>query len=742
MMKTKIYICMSILMVFLLSLTMVNASEPITYRLTDVEMEMMNEYKKGNINTPEFIQMRKQKAEKNGLLDYCDENYFLEESFYDCYADAYLMKNGLIILDRYSAGFDSSSNYVMARTSSVTNVFHHRYTDRNGYYITNCYYQLSNGYHAFCAEGLYANPTSGSQTSDPYLVNNANLKKCLYYGYGGPGDLLTSRYGASGAIVLTDELVSNAYSNNCISYANNNGYHWRTTVSGLWNEIVSKPEPSNYDVYMVDVQGQAYNWQGVVTPIQKLAYGINSPKGSVQLKKASQLQNVSSNNASYTFKDAKYGLYSDEGCTNKIADFTMDENGYSNVVSDLSLKTYYVYEENAPKGYAKDSTVYPVNIQDSQLVSISVTDIPQTNLVDLILQKKDKGTKKSNASLKDAQYIFKFYDKEPKTEGILPLKTWTMKTDEKGQIFMKDEYKVSGDDFYRDLDGNICLPLGTITVQELIPPQGYILDSTVFVQKIESKNNDVVHLNCFKTFEVFDQVNRLKLVKVQENTNIPLSNVTFKHWINESTYIGQKTTNEKGEIELVALSKGKHKLQEFKTMDGYVLDVKPIEFEVLEDGTISGIDSLIRFENKVKPFTLKIQKKNDKNELLDGAVFGLFKDEECKECIEEKTTENGIVEFDELKNLKTYFVKEVKAPAGYQRNKQIYRLSTDFVPAIGQYDVYINHEKIDGLYVDEKVNMEFVNQRMVKLPHTGSSQTLLFSVLGFLIMYKTLKEKE
>ncbi len=47
MMKKRIYICMSILMVFLLSLTMVNASEPITYRLTDVEMEMMNEYKKG-----------------------------------------------------------------------------------------------------------------------------------------------------------------------------------------------------------------------------------------------------------------------------------------------------------------------------------------------------------------------------------------------------------------------------------------------------------------------------------------------------------------------------------------------------------------------------------------------------------------------------------------------------------------------------------------------------------------------
>ena len=113
---------MSILMVLFLSLTMVHANESTTYRLSEKEMEMMDEYSKQNVNTPEFIQLRKEKAETYGLVDYCDENYILEEDFYDEYADAYLMQNGLMILDRYSAGFESSSSFMMARSQSVTNV--------------------------------------------------------------------------------------------------------------------------------------------------------------------------------------------------------------------------------------------------------------------------------------------------------------------------------------------------------------------------------------------------------------------------------------------------------------------------------------------------------------------------------------------------------------------------------------------------------------------------------------------
>lgn len=58
-MKKKIYICMSILIVFILSLSIVRANTMDTYGMSLKEMEMMEEYKKGNINTDEFIELRK-----------------------------------------------------------------------------------------------------------------------------------------------------------------------------------------------------------------------------------------------------------------------------------------------------------------------------------------------------------------------------------------------------------------------------------------------------------------------------------------------------------------------------------------------------------------------------------------------------------------------------------------------------------------------------------------------------------
>lgn len=141
-------------------------------------------------------------------------------------------------------------------------------------------------------------------TSAPYTVDNVNLRKCLYYGYNGPGDILTARFGESGAVVLTDELVSNAFCGTCVSKEAHNGYHWKTTVNGLWNEILSKPEPKDYQAYMVDIAGSANNWQGVNKPIQKLTYGVYTSKGSVQLKKRSNLESLIQNNSMYSLKGA------------------------------------------------------------------------------------------------------------------------------------------------------------------------------------------------------------------------------------------------------------------------------------------------------------------------------------------------------------------------------------------------------------------------------------------------------
>ena len=727
-----------------------------SFKFTEKEKEMMEEYKKGNAYSDEYVQLRKNKATKFGLLDYCDSTtYFLNDDFYDNYSDAYLIKDGLMILDRYSAGFEDEINVMESRSASVVSTTHHRYEEKPGYYIANSIWKLSNSHEAFCAQGLNASPAEGDLTSDPYLVENENLKKCLYYGYNGPGDILTARYGVSGAIVLTSELVSNAYTSNCMSKASNDGYHWNKVVGGLWNEITSKPKVKNYEAYLVDVAGSAYNWQGVLTPIQKLAYGVYIPRGSVQVKCISGKDEINRSNSSYTFSGTLYGLYKDSSCKEKIGEFKIDKSGKSNVINDLDVGTYYLNEILASHGYQKDTTIYSVEVEDKMTTEIETRNTPQTNLVDLVLVKQDAETgnkAQGMGTLKDAKYEFKFYgglyDKNPASLGLSPLRSWILKTDKTGKILMEDSYKVSGDAFYTDLNGKICLPLGTITVKEVSPPQGYVLDKTVYTQKLDRTSSTSEHISAFRTFSVKDTVNRLKIVKVQEGTDVILPNVTFKHQMPSLPFPLNEKTNDKGEFELVGITRGKHTLTEFKTLEGYVLDSTPIEFEVLEDGTIKSHprikNGVIRFENKVTPYTFQINKKNSKGDLINGAKFALYKDAECKQLIAEKEVANGIVTFDNLENKTKYYYKETKAPAGYLLNSQVQEIYTDFIPVNNQFDTYINSQKKTNTYANGVVSTDIINwtrreispvARFDKLPNTGSAVTVGLVLIGIILMF-------
>lgn len=397
----------------------------------------------------------------------------------------------------------------------------------------------------------------------------------------------------------------------------------------------------------------------------------------------------------------------------------------------------------------------PQNLRDKMTTEIETRNTPQTNLVDLVLVKQDAETgnkAQGMATFKDAKYEFKFYgglyDDDPAKKGVAPLRKWVFKTDKTGKILMTDEFKVSGDSYFTDLNGKICLPLGTITVKEVSPPQGYLLDKTVYTQKLDRTSSTSEHISAFRTFSVTDRVSRLKLVKVQEGTDVILPNVTFKHQMPQLPFPLNEKTNNKGELELIGIAKGKHTLTEFKTLEGYVLDSAPIEFEVLEDGTIKSHprikNGVIRFENKVKPYTFQINKKSSKGDLINGAKFALYKDAECKQLIAEKEVANGIVTFDNLENKTKYYYKETKAPAGYLLNSQVQEIYTDFIPVKGQFDTYINSQKKTNVYANGIVSTDIINwtrrevspvARFDKLPNTGSAVTVGLVLVGIILMF-------
>lgn len=69
---------------------------------------------------------------------------------------------------------------------------------------------------------------------------------------------------------------------------------------------------------------------------------------------------------------AVYGVYSDKGCTNKVAEITIGDNGRGSV--KLPSGTYYAKEIKAPTGYALDETVYTLSAGNTVTVPEEVLD--------------------------------------------------------------------------------------------------------------------------------------------------------------------------------------------------------------------------------------------------------------------------------------------------------------------------------------------------------------------------------
>lgn len=277
-------------------------------------------------------------------------------------------------------------------------------------------------------------------------------------------------------------------------------------------------------------------------------------KGKLKLKKASSNPGISDNNPCYSLEGATYGVYSDSGCTQQVGTLTCNASGDSNVI-DIAPGTYYVKETKAGKSYALDEGIHQVNVSGGQTATVNVTDAPQNDPADMLVAKVDAETGKASplgaGTLAGAEFTVKYYDGFY-TQENLPEKatrTWVLKTDENGRTSLarvtldKDKYFVCGDSFYTSTNGNITLPIGTVTVQETKVPSGYLLsDNSVHIQQITS-NTTTERVTTFvepseKAPTVREQVKRgdIAFNKVHGEDMTGLAGVPFK--------ITSKTTGE------------------------------------------------------------------------------------------------------------------------------------------------------------------------------------------------------
>ena len=226
------------------------------------------------------------------------------------------------------------------------------------------------------------------------------------------------------------------------------------------------------------------NRQDVIT------YRIEPVPGHVQIAKLSSAPQVSEDNPFYSFEGAVFGVYaSEEEALAAASDdpgspaalLTTGPSGLTSVSGDLDAGAYYVKELSAPAGFALNSSVTAVTVEEDETAEVVMKDDPLAAPVSLIIRKRDSDSglfePQGAASLEGAQYAADFYA-AGEAEGA-PRASWIFATDAQGQIFYAEEYKVSGPALFRDASGACVLPAGTLTVREVVPPAGYTADGTV-----------------------------------------------------------------------------------------------------------------------------------------------------------------------------------------------------------------------------------------------------------------------
>lgn len=509
---------------------------------------------------------------------------------------------------------------------------------------------------------------------------------------------------------------------------------------------------------------------------------------SISIEKASSLPDLTNGNPNYSLTGAVYRIYTDKDCTkwtNKS--ITTDANG-KGTITGLPLDEYYLKEYSAPNSYRLDKTVYYVDGRDQFGVNTvevkmnvkELPSLPEKFNSTIAIQKVDaetgKATPVGNGSLENAQFEVKFYKvstttyatKDPATDGKKAARTWILKTDSEGKVYFDNKYKLSGDDFYLDNEGNPTIPRGVLTYREIKSPDGYLINPEIIVVPVKPGSNDSEKV-VYVTPKQPEQALTLNLVKTQTGTATPIPGAVFEHTLPDGSK-ETKTTDENGKIAFQGLQHGNHTIKETSVPDGYAVNANQITFTVADDNTITITSSATEtdlngnitltvesdgtvsaaVEDKLAPFDLHIHKINNKNTVLKGAEFTLYSDEGCKNAITSGATDSkGDLTFEDLIPGKTYYMKETKAPQGYRipvnsdGSDIVYKVKVDSCPVNDKFEFYVNDKAyttsskgqftVSGTKAERVVNMIITNEITNQLPVTGSTTTLIMFMIGVLL---------
>lgn len=367
-------------------------------------------------------------------------------------------------------------------------------------------------YWGLCASPNKATPGTGTNYYDSTEYTNDTVARVIYWSLGNGWD--DEEWG-----VLRDysEDVRTIIAHHTVALAMGND-DWNTTYSGAMAlgddskigyqlcmellNVAANISTGDWDCTVIYISDPDHDCQNIA--VYKEAY--NPPielTGSVRFHKESAMPSISDGNSCYSLDGAEISIYSDADCTDLLDTLTTGEDGYTDYYSTTFREgdsvTLYFKETKAPKGFLINDEVRSITLDSEDSYTETISDMPGNDPITLLLKKQTAdGHGSGDTRLEGAEYTVKYYDIlsdiDPAIAGNEAKYTWIFRTNERGYIFLPDNYLVTGSDgLVKDISGMYTLPLGTITLQETKAPEGYLLNDTVYVAQtvLDSGNNTV-----------------------------------------------------------------------------------------------------------------------------------------------------------------------------------------------------------------------------------------------------------
>ncbi len=274
--------------------------------------------------------------------------------------------------------------------------------------------------------------------------------------------------------------------------------------------------------------------------------------GCLELYKYTTNPDAIINCDAYSLGGAEYGIYryGSEAATDTNRLYTLittekvvggTKVGYVSL-DNLPLGTYYIKETKASRGHSLDSKTYTVKITKDNTtanrVKITSYETPQLDPIRIIVKKTDRldvpvvGATYKITYYKTPESYYTGADKnvDPATMGYVADRTYYFKTDSYGRInFANATPEAGSDEFYLSNAGRRGLPNGTVTVQETEAPDGYFIDTNVYVYTVglDPANTPYYNDSMAPTSVEYNKRGDFKFHKVDEDGR-DLANVKFE----------------------------------------------------------------------------------------------------------------------------------------------------------------------------------------------------------------------